>query len=57
MYCYECEESITDTTYSINTIGTNSLTDKVNCPNGYSNEPISKCAKEGNGFAKITFIS
>ena len=57
MYCYECEESITDTTYSINTIGTNSLTDKVNCPNGYSNEPISKCAKEGNGYAKITFIS
>ena len=57
MYCYECEESTTDTTYSINTIGTNSLTDKVNCPNGYSNEPIAKCAKEGNGFAKITFMS
>ena len=57
MYCYECEESTNDSIYSINTIGTNPLTDKVICPNGYSTEPTEKCAKAGNGFAKITFIS
>ena len=56
MYCYNCTESTDENTYTINTIGSSDLTDKENCPNGYSEEPISKCAKAGNGYAKITFL-
>lgn len=56
MYCYDCTESTDENTYTINTIGSSDLTDKKNCPNGYSEEPISKCAKAGNGYAKITFL-
>lgn len=56
MYCYDCTESTDENTYTINTIGSSDLTDKENCPNGYSEEPISKCAKAGNGYAKITFL-
>ncbi len=55
MYCYGCEESSDKNTYSINTIGESELKDKENCPVGYSEEPISKCAKAGDGFARITY--
>ena len=57
MYCYGCEQSTEETTYTLNTLGTSNLLDKTNCPNGYSSSPISKCAKAGNGYAKITFVN
>ena len=56
MYCYNCTESTDENTYTINTFGSSDLTDKENCLNGYSEEPISKCAKAGNGYVKITFL-
>ena len=57
IYCYRCKESIEETTYTIETQGGNERLDKTNCPNGYSAEPISKCAKSGNGYARITFVN
>ena len=55
MYCYDCTESTDENTYTINTIGSSDETDKENCPNGYSADAISKCAKAGNGYARITY--
>ena len=57
MYCYGCTESTDNETYTINTLGTNDTLDKTACPDGYSSEPISKCAKSGNGYARITFVN
>ena len=31
--------------------------DTTACPDGYSSTPISKCAKSGNGYARITLVS
>lgn len=56
MYCYNCTESTDENTYTINTIGDSEELDKENCPDGYSEEAISKCAKAGNGHARITFL-
>ena len=56
MYCYGCKESTTASTYTINTIGTSSLRDTTKCSSGYSASPISKCAKIGNGYAKISYV-
>ena len=50
MYCYGCSES----TNTISTTG--GVRDSVNCPNGYSSEPTTNCAKIGNGYAKITYV-
>ena len=44
MYCYNCTESSETSTKTISTT----------C---HSENPTTNCAKEGNGFAKITFIS
>ena len=44
MYCYNCTESSAETTKTISTT----------C---YSSTPTENCAKEGNGYVKITFIS
>ena len=58
MYCYGCQEDLTnESTFTVSTTGTSSYKDTTNCPNGYSSDPISKCAKEGNGFARITLVS
>lgn len=43
MYCYNCTESIDDNTKTISTTNV-------------SETPMSKYAKQGNGYAKITFI-
>lgn len=43
MYCYECSESSDNSTKTTST----------NCHNG---TPTSNCSKEGNGYAKITYI-
>ena len=56
MYCYNCEESTDSETYTISTTGSSSERDTTSCPNGYSSSPVSKCAKEGNGYAKITYL-
>ena len=56
MYCYGCEESNGTTTKTISTTGTSTERDTTNCPNGYSESPISKCAKVGNGYARITYL-
>ncbi len=56
MYCYDCEEELSDeNTYTISTT-TGTLKDSVNCPNGYSENPVSNCAKAGNGSVKITLL-
>ena len=57
MYCYDCEESSEPSTKTISTTGTSLERDTTNCPNGYSSDPISKCAKIGNGYARITFLN
>lgn len=43
MYCYNCTESSAETTKTISTT----------C---HSSTPTENCAKEGNGYAKITYI-
>lgn len=44
MYCYECTESSEETTKTMSTTCTNS-------------SATENCAKKGNGYAKVTFIS
>ena len=61
MYCYDCAEA-TDTTtdeniFTVSTTGSSSYVDSTNCPNGYSEDAVSKCAKDGNGYVKITYLS
>ncbi len=56
MYCYNCEESNDPATYTVSTTGTSTLRDTTNCPDGFSNSAISKCAKAGNGYARITYL-
>ena len=43
MYCYECEESNEESTKTITTTCTNAT-------------PTENCAKQGNGYAKITYL-
>lgn len=60
MYCYDCEESLDLTKPEIFTVSTtriSSYRDTINCSNEYSENPVSKCAKKGDGFARITLIS
>ena len=59
MYCFDCQESSDLKTYTTSTHGTTTHNDRdtVNCPNGYSSDPISMCAKSGHGYARITLIS
>ena len=56
MYCYGCEESNEVSTFTVSTTGTSPLKDITNCPDGYSENPVSKCAKAGNGYARITYL-
>lgn len=57
MYCYMCKTSTDAATRTYDTKVVSSDTDSVNCPVGYSSDAISKCAKSGNGHARITFIN
>ena len=57
MYCYMCKTSTDAATRTYDTKVVSSDTDSVNCPIGYSSDAISKCAKSGNGHARITFIN
>ena len=54
MYCYGCTENSNAGTRTVSTTGSNK--DSVNCPNGYSSNPLSNCAKSENGHARITYV-
>ncbi len=58
MYCYNCTESDTADSYTVSTYGTTTHENERNplCVNGYSFDPISKCAKAGNGYVRITYL-
>ena len=54
MYCYDCSENGNASTRTISTTGVNK--DTTSCPSGYSGDPLTNCAKTGDGYAKITFV-
>ena len=56
MFCYDCVESNQKSIQTISTTGTSQLRNTETCPNGYSEEAISKCAKKGNGYARISYL-
>lgn len=56
MFCYGCTETNSPSPKTISTTGTSNLRDTTNCSDGYSTNAVSKCAKAGNGYAKITYI-
>ena len=56
MYVYGYSDNLTAENMIINTTGNSSYVDKTACPAGFDVRPISKCAKSGDGYAKITFI-
>ena len=57
MYCYDCTDVLTDVnTFTVKTNGTSEYKNTEECPNGYSDEPIAKCAKQGAGRARITYL-
>ncbi len=56
MYCYDCVENSNLSTKTISTTGTSEFKDSINCSNGFSSSPISKCAKIGAGYAVITYL-
>ena len=60
MYCYDCEESLELTKpeiFTVSTTGNSNYRDTLNCPNGYDENLVSKCAKKVGGYARITLIS
>lgn len=57
MFCFGCAESSNESTKTISTTGSSSERNTSTCSSGYSSSPISKCAKTGHGYAKITLIS
>ncbi len=60
MYCFDCEESLDlnkPEIFTVSTTGDSNYRDTLNCPNGYSENAVSKCAKKGDGYARITLIS
>ncbi len=58
MYCYNCTESSDLSTYTVSTYGITTHEDErnSNCSSGYSNSPVSMCAKSGAGYARITYL-
>lgn len=50
MYCYNCDESTNSETYTI------SHTQSNDVPLCHSDTPTVDCAKENNGYARITFV-
>lgn len=53
MYCYGCTEDSTPGTRTVDSNGTNK---DANCPNGYSTDAVSNCAKSGDGHARVTYL-
>ena len=56
MYCYNCTSSSATQTKTISVYTTPEEGSPSNCPNGHSSSAVSKCAKEGDGSIKITFL-
>ena len=58
LYCYSCEETDSLNSYTVSTYGTTTHENDRNaqCTNGVSSEPISGCAKKGNGYVRITYL-
>ena len=60
MYCFNCHEAlnlpIDEGIFTISTTGLSKYKNTGGCPNGYSSKPVSKCAKAGDGFARITKV-
>ena len=59
MFCYGCTENDTEGLKTTSTTGETIHGNDRNteyCPDGYSEDSISKCAKKGHGFARITFV-
>ena len=54
MYCYNCAEDLNSSSLTYSTTGSNGDYDR--CPDGYSSDAISDCAKLGDGAAIITFM-
>ena len=60
MYCNDCEETLDinhPEIFTISTTGATNYRDTLNCPNGYDENPVSKCSKKGDGYARVTLIS
>ena len=53
MYCYGCAENSTAGTRTVDSNGSNK---DSNCPNGYSTNAVSNCAKSGDGHARVTYL-
>lgn len=56
MYCYNCAESSEPSIKTISTTGSSEFKNSTGCPEGFSAGPISRCAKYGNGYARITYL-
>ena len=60
MYCYNCQEALNlptdEAIFTVSTTGTSKYKNAAACPSGYSSKPVGKCAKEGNGYVRITHI-
>ena len=54
MYCYGCTEDNNSATKTINSNGSNK--DIERCNSGFSSDPVSNCAKSGDGYAIITYM-
>ena len=54
MYCYGCVENGNSGVKTYATTGDSK--DSVSCPNGYSSDPTTNCAKAGHGSALITYV-
>ena len=56
MYCYNCAETDEPSIKTISTTGSSELKNSTGCPEGFSAGPVSKCAKYGNGYARVTYL-
>lgn len=58
MYCFDCQEALNlpddEAIFTVSTTGTSAYKNTGECPDGYSLEPVSKCAKAGDGYVRIT---
>ena len=54
MYCYGCGQNSTASIRTYSTTDPEGASDS--CPDGYSESPISNCAKKGDGSVNITFL-
>ena len=60
MYCYNCQEALNlptdEAIFTVSTTGTSKYKNAGGCPDGYSLKPVSKCAKAGDGYVRVTHL-